>query len=472
MKQIFLFFGPVTLLSILMISCEKEAPKPVALFTMSKTTAVVDESISFTNTSEHATSYAWDFGDGNTSSDENPTHSYSSVGNFSVTLTATGEGGEHSHSESITIAHPAPNAGFLINKSTAEPGDTIIFTNTSANATSYIWDFGDGNTSTDKNPVHAYASDGVFTITLTATGEGGEDISSKSVTIAYPNAVAQFTMDKPAAEPGDTIHFTNTSENSISYSWDFGDGQNSSDENPTHIYTSFDKYTVTLTATGQGTGNSDTKTASVIVYDSEISVAGVDGNVYEIVTIGSMVWTTEDLKAVHYPDGSAIPLVTSNEDWAKLESNDAGDAYAFYDDEVYSDFGAVYTWAAAKDVCPEGFRLPDEGDWYDLIVTVADRSGDFYVNSGKKLKSTFGWKEGGNGTDDYDFHGKPGVWRESGGYWRAVSQFSRGESVFWWAEGTSDSTANAHYLHYDNNDLRWSRDTKKSRGFHVRCVKE
>ena len=90
------------LFSLSIVSCEK-AEKPIAIFTMDKTSSEINETISFTNFSENATSYSWDFGDGNTSTVEHPTHSYSSAGTYEVTLTAKGEGGTDSNTNSIEI---------------------------------------------------------------------------------------------------------------------------------------------------------------------------------------------------------------------------------------------------------------------------------------------------------------------------------------------------------------------------------
>lgn len=180
----FLFYS-LALFSILLISCEKDGtkPKPIASFTISKTSAEVDETIIFRNTSKNAISYSWSFGDGNISSDENPTHAYSTVGNFLITLTAFREGNDNSSSKSITICYPAPVASFTVDKSIAKTGETITFTNTSQNATSYSWDFGDGNTSTEVNPVHQYSSSGIKTAKLTAINDTGNTTTSKEIFI-------------------------------------------------------------------------------------------------------------------------------------------------------------------------------------------------------------------------------------------------------------------------------------------------
>jgi PKD repeat protein len=180
-----------------LISCEKDKtnPEPIASFSMSKTSAEVKETITFTNTSKNATSYLWDFGDGNTSTDKNPTHVYSTVGNFSITLTASVEGSENSSSKSITISYPAPVASFTVDKSKALTGETITFTSTSQNAISYSWDFGDGNSSTDENPTHSYSVAGTFIVELTATGEGGSDAFSQSIEITEPPLIGKWIME-------------------------------------------------------------------------------------------------------------------------------------------------------------------------------------------------------------------------------------------------------------------------------------
>jgi len=86
-----LIFSQILIISVFFLSsCSKEEELSVS-FTMDKTNAEVGETITFTNTSQYATSYEWDFGDGNSSTEENPTHSYSSTGEFTITLTANGD---------------------------------------------------------------------------------------------------------------------------------------------------------------------------------------------------------------------------------------------------------------------------------------------------------------------------------------------------------------------------------------------
>ena len=181
------------LLSIIFVSliafitgCEK--PAPIASFSASAFSAMVNDLITFTNTSQNATSYNWSFGDGTLSSEQNPTHAYSTAGNFSVQLTATGEGGVSSISNIISIDYPEPVAGFTLDKSTAKIGETVSFTNTSQNAHTFLWNFGDGNVSVAVHPTHSYATAGSFAIMLSATGDGGTDIATRVITIEEAQA--------------------------------------------------------------------------------------------------------------------------------------------------------------------------------------------------------------------------------------------------------------------------------------------
>jgi PKD repeat protein len=239
------------------------AQQPVASFTVNKTTAYVGENIIFSNQSLYATSYAWKFGDGHTSTTMNPVHAYSASGTYTVELTAIGPGGNDTYTLDLTIEVTEPIAGFTMDKSVASPGEIVTFTNTSLYASTYAWDFGDGNTSTLKNPTHAYAAEGTYTISLTASGEGGSAIATESITIQTQTPVAGFTMDKSTAEVGEVITFTNTSLYATSYVWNFGDGGSSTLQHPTHSYSSAGTYTVSLTATGAGGSDTESKTVTI-----------------------------------------------------------------------------------------------------------------------------------------------------------------------------------------------------------------
>ncbi|WP_163707216.1 PKD domain-containing protein [Mangrovibacterium lignilyticum] len=146
-----------------------------------------DLDVTFTSATQYAVSLAWDFGDGESSTAVNPTHTYAAVGDYSVTLKAIGAVGADSSmvTKTISVAQINPTASF-----TSEVDNrTITFTNTSERAVSFAWDFGDGETSTDENPVHTYADAGEYTVTLTTTGVDGSTPASVSQNVAAAVAV-------------------------------------------------------------------------------------------------------------------------------------------------------------------------------------------------------------------------------------------------------------------------------------------
>lgn len=122
-------------------------------------------------------------------------------------------------------------------------GREISFENTSAHATKYLWDFGDGQWSEEKAPSHLYESKGIYTVTLVAADNN--DVSntlSLDVPVGFP--IADFTYEAQLS----TGTFTNNSSNASSYLWDFGDGETSIEENPVHEFPVGGKYQVQLTA--------------------------------------------------------------------------------------------------------------------------------------------------------------------------------------------------------------------------------
>ena len=229
----------------------------------------------FTNTSTGTgtLSYEWDFDDGSAVvTDTNPTHLYTAVGEYTVTLTVTNELVSDTVTQTYVVLE-ALVAGFTSN-TPVELGDTSVFTNTSTGSgtLSYEWDFGDDSTVvTDTNPTHIYTATGEYTVTLTVTNEVGSDtVTQTHVVLEVPTA--GFTSNTPV-ELGDTSVFTNTSTGggTLSYEWDFGDGSAVvTDMNPTHVYTATGEYTVTLTVTNEVGSDTVVQTHTVVVSSYEL----------------------------------------------------------------------------------------------------------------------------------------------------------------------------------------------------------
>ncbi len=165
---------------------------PVANFTADQTTIPEGGTVNFTDLSENEpTSYAWTFDGGTPASatTPNPSVTYNTAGTYDVTLYVQNTQGNDTKTETayITVTEPAPTADFTANPNPSCDG-VVQFTDASTGATSWEWNFGDGNTSTEQNPEHTYAADGTYTVDLTATNAGGSDTHNISVTVEMPNA--------------------------------------------------------------------------------------------------------------------------------------------------------------------------------------------------------------------------------------------------------------------------------------------
>ncbi len=159
---------------------------PVACFSANPTTVEIDHSVTFSNCSTDATSYSWSFGDNTTSSHTSPSKSWTTAGSKTVTLTATGPGGTDSETKWVSVTHPpdpAPVACFTPSRTTVDVGDSVSFGNCSTEASTYAWDFGDGGSSTHTSPSHTFTSDGHHTVRLTASGDGGSDSTTRTITV-------------------------------------------------------------------------------------------------------------------------------------------------------------------------------------------------------------------------------------------------------------------------------------------------
>ncbi|MCK9630142.1 MAG: PKD domain-containing protein [Methanoregula sp.] len=198
------------------------------------------------------TSWSWDFGDGSTSTDQNPTHRFMKEGTYTVTLTATNNFGSDTkvRTDLITVGGGAA-VDFVADKTTVGVGRIVTFTDLStSNPTLWVWDFGDGTTGTGAKPDHVYRTTGVYDVTLTASNPYLTNSRTKNqyiTVLAIPKA--DFVADKTRGGAPMAVSFTDKSGNSpTSWSWDFGDGSTSSEQNPTHTYTTLGTYTVSLTA--------------------------------------------------------------------------------------------------------------------------------------------------------------------------------------------------------------------------------
>ncbi len=197
----------------------------------------------------------WDFGDGGISEDQNPVHSYTNGGTYTVTLTATDSAGCSATATGEIIVVPTPTADFSYSMSGC---NLFAFTDNSTTPAGYQeyswhWDFGDGFTSDVPDPVHTYATGGFFDVKLVFTSDslGYQCSDSITKTVQAPNTPgATFTWAPNPAQAGDNIGFFATSGSTITnWAWDFADGGTATGQNATHTYTNPGDYDVSLTVT-------------------------------------------------------------------------------------------------------------------------------------------------------------------------------------------------------------------------------
>jgi len=216
--------------------------------------------INFTNisTGPAALSYSWNFGDGATSILTNPTHTYSNTGTYTVSLIAVSpQGCADTIVKTNLISIGTINSQFSGPDSVCTSTDFTLVNTTTPAPVSVLWSFGDGTTSTQMSPSKNYTSAGNYTIKLINNFGACADSISKSIFVRS-KPVAAFTSNQTAfCSAPFTVNFINQSTGGNSCQWDFGDGSFSTSTNPTHTYTSYGNFTVTLITTNAN-GCSDT----------------------------------------------------------------------------------------------------------------------------------------------------------------------------------------------------------------------
>ncbi|MEI6767241.1 MAG: PKD domain-containing protein [Bacteroidota bacterium] len=216
----------------------------------------------------------WDFGDGDTSINDNPAHNYSGAGTYNVTLTVRALSGCRISLTKAVVVHAIPQADF--NTSNFCEGNTGFFYDNSTisndSITQWHWDFDSLGNSTNRNPQFIFADTGVYHISLTVTSSAGCSSTNTQSVSVYPKPHASFTFNPTYGVPPLTVTFTNTSSGATSYIWDFGDGTTDLSQNPAHNYTVEGIYTVTLIANNPN-GCSDTATGVVYVIPTILDIA-------------------------------------------------------------------------------------------------------------------------------------------------------------------------------------------------------
>ena len=202
-------------------------------------------------------SRAWSFGDGSTSTQTNPLKTYDSDGSYAVRLIVTdNRSARDTVTKTVTVLQPnqPPVASFTNTCTNLSCSFSDTSTDDDGTVVSWAWDFGDGATAVSQNPSHSYATEGTYTVTLTVTDDDGaasDPPASRTVSVSPANEgpTAEFTFDctnlvcqfsDASNDPDGTI---------AAWSWDFGDGSLSTQQNPQHAFASKGDYQVSLEVT-------------------------------------------------------------------------------------------------------------------------------------------------------------------------------------------------------------------------------
>ncbi|MGQ8338366.1 FISUMP domain-containing protein [Sunxiuqinia sp. A32] len=236
---------------------------------------------------------------------------------------------------------------------------------------------------------------------------------------------------------------------------------------PPYIYTLIGKslemgdHTIKVIATDDKSENSFDE----IQISLSTTIKDADGNTYRTLKIGDQWWTAENLRTTKYNDGTPIPLKSSSSAW---EASFAG-AYCWYENDknTYKDtYGALYNWYAVETekLCPQGWHVPKNGEWLKLRNYLS--ANGHKDTEGNALKTTTGWYNDGNGTDDYSFSGIPSGYRNHKGTFGAGGAYAD-----WWTSSEQISTsAWAIDLIYGQAGILQGGGYKEC-GYSVRCIK-
>ena len=266
--------------------------RPTADFTWSATGSPLTIDFNDLSTGGEAPvrTWRWEFGDGTVTSEEEPTHTYSTAGTYTVRLTVSTRLGSDSVTRQVQAFggnSDPPEASFIGNPLTGNAPLTVNFQDLSqthgAPITGWSWEFGDGDTSGQRNPAHTYTSPGTYRVRLTVDSALGPDTVAREnyvvVTASGVPPVANFTGTPTAGVAPLTVQFDDLSANGgaaiTGWQWQFGDGATSTQREPEHTYTQPGAYTVVLRVTSAQGSDIRTRAGYVVVDPAQTNTPPV-----------------------------------------------------------------------------------------------------------------------------------------------------------------------------------------------------
>ncbi|MFC2039272.1 PKD domain-containing protein, partial [Chloroflexota bacterium] len=299
---------------------------PLAAFSYSPASPEAESPIQFSDEStshDSIISRSWAFGDGNTSPEQDPVHTYTSADTYTVTLTVgEGDGDSDTATQSIVVSAPnEPPVADAGSDQSANEGDTVAFDGSSSSddgtIVSYEWDFDDGSSGAGETTSHVYADNGTYTVTLTVTDNNeATDTDAATVTIDNIAPTVNAGPDETVDE-GDTVSFSGSftdpgSADTHTIEWDFGDSSTASGTlTTTHVYADNGSYTVALTVTDDDGGAT---TDSAIITVNNVAPVAEAGGPYSGIEAAPITFTgsatdpgTADTLTYSWDFGDASP---------------------------------------------------------------------------------------------------------------------------------------------------------------------
>ncbi|MCH7534356.1 MAG: PKD domain-containing protein, partial [Bacteroidetes bacterium] len=254
-----------------------------AQFNYSDSVGCTPFTVEFFNQGQNGSSWSWDFGDGNTSTLQNPTHTYTTTGTFDVTLVVQDSGvcADTLHISNLIQSSPPVIADYSHYANVSCTPMVVNFTDLSNRASTWAWDFGDGSTSILQHPLHIYNVAGSYAVSLAVTDSlGCSDTLNLSNLFSVPGPVAIFKMSGTTGCDSATIKFTDFSSNASNWYWTFGDGYSSNQQHPTHTYASSGSHMAMLTThDSDGCTSVFTSAAPITVEPTPVAAFSISDSV-------------------------------------------------------------------------------------------------------------------------------------------------------------------------------------------------
>jgi PKD repeat protein len=376
---------------------------PTAAFTVSCTQLACAFTDGSTDSDGTIASYAWDFGDSQTSSAKSPEHAFASAGTYTVKLTVIDNGGAtDSTTTSVTVPNVPPVANFTFSCSDLVCSFTDQSSDTDGNVASYSWSFGDANsaqnTATTKDANHTFSAGGTYSVQLTVTDNGGAtSANTAQVTVTAPSPGGpSASFDVTCTSLDCTVTNTSTNLGSVvTWAWDFGDGQTSTEQDPGPVHydvTAITTFTITLVVTSDGATSQAQRQVAVIpaatlTCNGVDCTLGLDQAATVVVTLttsgcqahGDTFVITAPVVDTLFTDGCYSPVAPAAGSSFTLNGGAAFQAGTQLAAEVLTGVAGATApqlqvtgsfangWTLSFD---DGFVGPGEPDFNDLVITV------------------------------------------------------------------------------------------------------